>query len=157
MPFDNENYRPIPEGHRRLLVLAEFLETRVDPKRFDLAEWSADDFLPTPDCGTAACACGWAGMLPEFNALGFRLVLVPTHEGSDEKAVAPTYKDAAAGWASVQTFFELSYSQTYSLFEMYHYRRPPGPQQVAARIRKLVAKEQSASMQAEVGAVASRS
>lgn len=43
----------------RLLTLAYFLKTRVDPAKFDMRSYcNPDDDLTS--CGTTACAMGWA-------------------------------------------------------------------------------------------------
>lgn len=53
----------------RLLTLAWFLRTQVEPEHFDLAmymsvpsktfeDWSTQDLID-PQCGTTACAIGW--------------------------------------------------------------------------------------------------
>lgn len=45
----------------KLLKLAEFLETRVPKKAFNLAIWTTGGYEePTPECGSTACALGWA-------------------------------------------------------------------------------------------------
>lgn len=55
------------ESNRRLLVLAEFLETKVPTKRFDYNQWADDAAnLVEPLCGATACALGWATAIPEF-------------------------------------------------------------------------------------------
>lgn len=144
MPLDSSSYEPMPEGHRRLLVLAGFLETKVPPARFNLADWTADrDSIPTLECGTAACACGWAGMIPELNALGFRLVLAPLRPGSRDLAPTPEY-GGLMGWAAAIVFFGLNSSTAYRLFDELSYESDPTPHEVAARIRSFVAEHSSA-------------
>ncbi len=63
------------ESRRRLLVLADFLDA-LPPRRFDYSSWVGMDWKGLPDlsCGTTACALGWATAIPEFQALGLRLV-----------------------------------------------------------------------------------
>lgn len=65
----------IEEGNRRLLVLADFLDT-LPPERFDYNRWVGCDWAGRPDlsCGTTACALGWACAMPEFQALGVKMV-----------------------------------------------------------------------------------
>ena len=55
----------------RLLMLADLLEGKgvfkgEEPplKRFDMSNWK---------CGTAGCACGWAGSHPWFTRMGFKI------------------------------------------------------------------------------------
>jgi hypothetical protein len=61
---------------RRLLKLADFLETQVPEDKFNFHEWVDYDWQGKPDlsCGTSACALGWATTIPEFRKLGLRLV-----------------------------------------------------------------------------------
>src|SRR4051812_34205362 len=58
---------------RRLLKLANKLET-VPRKKFDMGQW----WGPVRDaqenvCGTAGCALGWATTVPSFRAAGLSL------------------------------------------------------------------------------------
>lgn len=57
----------------RLLTLAWFLKTQVEPEHFDLGtfisvpnkgaqDYSPDDLL-APECGTTACAIGWCAVV----------------------------------------------------------------------------------------------
>lgn len=55
----------------RLTKLADFLESSVPDDKFNLEKWSTG--LDLNECGTAACACGWATQL--FSNEGF--VLAP--------------------------------------------------------------------------------
>lgn len=61
-------------GNRRLVKLAAFLEklprNRFDYSRFIGADWEGGQNL---ECGTTACALGWAATMPEFRRLGVRL------------------------------------------------------------------------------------
>ncbi len=45
-------------NRRRLRKLAKFLKT-VPPKRFDMGKWASFEFSKE-NCGTSACAFGWA-------------------------------------------------------------------------------------------------
>lgn len=132
MPFDSENYQPIPEGHRRLLVLAEFLETKVPASAFDLSDWN---------CGTSACAVGWATTIPEFRLLGLRL---RTDKGQshlypilwESGTLAPLI-----GWDAVCVIFDINEFQADGLFEIGSYEELPTPRSVAANIRTFVAEQ----------------
>lgn len=57
-------------------------------------------------CGTTACACGIAGVLPQFNRLGFRL----TEYG------APVYKNRMY-FRAAMVFFGLDYEDVGTLFD----------------------------------------
>ena len=67
-------------GRRRLLLLAEFLETKVPRRRFVFAE-----VVYTPygkkggygkGCGTVGCAVGWMPAIPAFKRLGVTIETV---------------------------------------------------------------------------------
>lgn len=62
---------------KRLLDLADLLG-RVPPKKFDMTSWARNlppDMDPANEeqCGTSACALGWATTLPWARKLGARL------------------------------------------------------------------------------------
>lgn len=130
-------------GKRRLLKLAEFLETaKIPRKRFDMSTWAeaqgdscvAD--VQLKDCGTAACACGWATTIPSFRKAGFRLVYDPD---------SPDLPDLQFGedkeFAAVEAFFNLEECDATSLFRAEAYEEGRAtPKRVAKRIRSFVAK-----------------
>lgn len=113
---------------KRLLRLAEFLEG-LRPEEFNLARWvtrlRGDEY-----CHTVACAAGYAGMLPEFNEMGFHL------EGQD-----PFYKEVY-GFSACSMFFGITRDEVVRLFLSSSY--PGGtktrPTTVAKRLRSCVAK-----------------
>jgi hypothetical protein len=140
MPFDATNYKPIPEGHRRLLVLAEFLETKVPWSRFDLGVWS-DKIGGPNECGTTACACGWGTTIAEFRVAGFRLVNELTPGTADDGTPEIAF-GALRSWPAIQAFFEISdVEDAYELFWEDYYPVNPAPSFVAARIRTFVAEQ----------------
>jgi len=64
-------------AHRkRLLLLAEFLRTKVPEDRFKMHYWVAPGWKgsQTLSCGTSACALGWAATVPALRRAGLRLV-----------------------------------------------------------------------------------
>lgn len=132
MPFDNSNYHPIPEGHRRLLVLAEFLETKVPVEKFSLSRWQ---------CGTTACAVGWAATIPEFKALGLSL-------GQTNCPVGPIF-EGKMDMDAARAFFHLDIAgcdalkgDAVHLFHACGYGPDPrAATDVAARIRSFVAEQ----------------
>lgn len=65
-------------GKRRLLKLADFLESGVPPKRFNMDLWGDGNERGTPACGTVACALGWASAVPSLRRAGVEL----RHSGS---------------------------------------------------------------------------
>jgi hypothetical protein len=64
----------IEEGNKRLLYLAGKL-SRLPPERFYYGDYVGMDWKGAKDlsCGTTACAIGWAGSMPKFQALGLTL------------------------------------------------------------------------------------
>ena len=57
----------------RLKLLAEKLRT-VPSEKFDLTEWYRPEVKSGEyQCGFAACAVGWATMMPEFREQGLVL------------------------------------------------------------------------------------
>ena len=86
-------------GRARLLKLADFLETDVERKRFNMTAWAQfakplgkapknavipikfgpfneirEAIRSVPKCGTAACALGWGTAMPSLYKLGLRVV-----------------------------------------------------------------------------------
>ncbi len=149
MPFDSANYQPIPEGHRRLLVLADFLETKVPRERFSLSVWANTTGDDINLCHTTACACGWGTTIPEFHALGFYLTPM-----GDSCTVDIGY-DGRTGWGAVRSFFEITERAARFLFEATNYENRKDIDTVAARIRAFVAMKQAAPQTNEIGAVGS--
>lgn len=134
----------MPSNDLRLGILADFLDT-VPPEKFDLKDWyiSGDvDFEhgPSPyNCGTTACAIGWATAIPEFQAAGFAIYL-------DN----PLFIDHGllneaqfTGWDAVERFFGLTYTEAQVLFSASYYNLADirDPVAVAERLREFVAQE----------------
>lgn len=126
----------------RLLLLADALETRVPADHFDLREWRegddgrnvSDGDLLNHECGTVACAVGWACALPEFKA-----------EGLSYDGAMPDFK-GSTHFCAVNDFFEIGYAGSRHLFLATEYPdngagpgADTGPLEVAARIRAFVA------------------
>lgn len=113
-------------GKRRLLKLADFLETKVPARRFHLRNWADDDFAPD-HCGTVACACGWGTAIPSLFRAGLRL---------------DRHGDLQGDWDTVESVFRLEGDDAEYLFAYWCYSNNPTPKQVAKRIRSFV-KERS--------------
>lgn len=122
----------------RLQTLLDFLRT-VEPDRLRMAQWTNQLYLnKEPSCGFAACAIGWAGQIPEFNALGFTCSPAPRFSNETTLEI---------DWAAVETFFELSGKAAEYLFGMWTYNydadgqvelgesEEPGHENVLKRIR----------------------
>ncbi|AKV03166.1 hypothetical protein AKJ09_09829 [Labilithrix luteola] len=130
----------------RLLRLADFLDT-IPEKSFDFACWVSGEFGDDGalSCGTTACAFGWATTMPEFRALGLRLLkdgvgiaspsLISTNETTYWKRVREAAKEV----------FGLSVSELEWLFtpsdEEYDGKPEDdaSPAEVAVHIRNFVA------------------
>lgn len=119
------------EGLRRLLVLADFLET-VPASRFHMDVWVGDDWKGAADlsCGTAACAMGWATTIPEFQQLGLRLVAFSRYGGRPQFY---GYQDFEAAVA----FFRIDECDANMLFTS-EPDRNESPKVVATRLRDFV-------------------
>lgn len=111
------------EGNRRLNLLADLLEQRVKPERFDLRTWCNGGGA----CGTVACAVGWACSFPEFIEMGLSM----------SKDFDPVYgniigcglksyhlekiTDAHVHWEAVCHCFGIHHDQATFLFDFYEY------------------------------------
>lgn len=119
---------PMPNklGRHRLFVLARFLSLLRDD-RFDLKHWRSDDF-DVKDCGTTACAGGWATTLPSFRRAGLKF----THDV--DFGLTPTFQDKI-GYFALEDFFNINNSISFAFFcpEKYVSSSTP-PKRVAQRI-----------------------
>lgn len=130
-------------GKRRLLKLADFLETKVPLNRFDMCHFAGAVADGRPACGTSACAAGWAATIPSFRAVGFRLI------NSRTMGIYPGL-GRARGWAALEKFFVLNRMQVCELFDTHDPRTKTmnnlhSALAAAQRIRNLVAREQAAA------------
>lgn len=145
-------------GIRRLNILANYLRG-LQKGNFDLSSWAthnsamrkADgEYVSKPlkeivtdvkegACGTAACACGHATMIPAFRKAGLKL----SWETGDEKIAADlvfTTKDSVYwGLDAAQMFFKLSFRDAEQLFMSYSYK-VGSKTNVARRIDSMVRK-----------------
>jgi hypothetical protein len=116
-------------GKRRLLKLADFLETKVPPDSFNMSHWGRGDDAGKPQCGTTACALGWASAIPSLRKAGVRLAPDGGFVGDSP-------------WGISQKVFGLNLDQHSFLFDngqTFDMTRRRGVKVVAKRIRKLVA------------------
>lgn len=82
------------------------------------------------ECGMAACAFGWAAMIPEFREAGLGLSI--SRPGG---IAAPTYNGQCAFDAACD-FFDIDYHQAQALFESH--LELATPDQWAANARRLL-------------------
>jgi hypothetical protein len=131
---------------QRLLKLAHFLDS-VPRKKFDigsfitvksdnLGEDFSDEYdywtvkaLKNNECGTVACACGWAATIPSFRKAGYKLNDFGTIMFNGEK-----------DWGAIEDFFGLEETESSYLFlgSSYPYDYKTTPKQVKQRILKFL-------------------
>lgn len=87
-------------GKRRLLKLADFLETAELPGEFDLGTLGESITDGQPTCGTTACALGWATTIPSFRRAGLHLSSKGALRCKGMRE--PIWKDLAARFFSIQ-------------------------------------------------------
>ena len=95
-----------------------------------LAELSDATFDVVMDCGTVACAVGWATSDPVFNAQGFYYGPCPNYTDETDK----TYYN----WDAVEQFFEIEYPIAQCLFSEETYSFFAKPTDVIERIEALL-------------------
>lgn len=120
---------------KKLTKLADFLEHDVPSKQFNLQEWVSGSG-GVNDCGTIACACGWAAISPKFRGLttkemqfgGINIICTGT---------------GAEGIEAVVDYFHITEAQGDYLFLDYNYPNTGGGRMaVVKRIRKFVKDKQ---------------
>ena len=95
----------------RLLRLADVILPKVPKANFDMSYW---------ECGTTACAIGWACQDPVFNAEGFKFT-----EGYGDAWKVPVFQaepDTFKRWFAIQRFFDLNLVDAEYLFSGTKYR-----------------------------------
>lgn len=136
-------------GNRRLLKLADFLET-VPRKNFDYSTLAGSDWDGKKDfisCGTQGCALGYAASMPAFRKIGLRLSLTESYGDSPSAVVhmKNVDSDEADGdqlYSAVEEVFGLNIDETDFVFNMYMGQPESTPKQVAKKIRKFVTKRE---------------
>lgn len=129
---------------QRLKTLADFLLT-VPEKQFDIEIWHREN-----ECGTVACAAGWACTIPEFNAAGLRLMSEAAglkHVlGSEDSEYSYPVFDPQDGTEidsheqALKEFFAISYDLVDAIFFSggYLHNRAATPQAVANKIYSIL-------------------
>lgn len=129
----------------RLNTLASFLKT-LPMDVFDISSWycgnmqSNMELLSRPDaiaaaheCGTSACAMGWAVTIPEFKEAGLK----PYRDSYSGMSI-PTFRGEQGqdyiGFQAAEHFFGISRRMAKHFFGPDAYTREPQPSDVAARI-----------------------
>ncbi len=135
-PAEAPTVNPIDIGAERLRILADFLPS-VPERQFNLIFWAEGPRIE--ECGTAACACGWATTIPAFRAVGLKL---------DTQLGMGIIFGELLDWEAVTTFFGLTHHEAEHLFSAERYGFRATPAIVAARIREHLA-ERSAKASAQ--------
>ncbi len=101
----------------KLLALADFLENQVKDHWFDLRYWATTGFTEQ-ECGTTACAAGWATVC--FPDSGLSLTHHMAGINITMKYVSNGRTDFGSG--AVQQFFGIGDELASHLFYHHHYR-----------------------------------
>lgn len=134
-------------GKRRLLTLIRFMESapKSVSRRFSMGVWfmhldgkhshgiepgTVVNRTILNQCGTKACALGWAATIPALRKAGLKLV-------ATDGIGAVRYRDHDGTLESASAFFELDHHSTHNLFMSIE---AESPKQWAKAARKLVAK-----------------
>lgn len=108
----------------RLLKLANFLEKKVKPKWFALHTW-AEEGWKEKECGTTACAMGWA------------TVCFPRSKLTISKTGVLKYGNSL-NWQAVKKFMQISEGDALYLFSDHSYNYLGTRKDVIERIRQYV-------------------
>ncbi len=122
---------------QKLLKLADFLEHKVKRGWFDLETWGTHGF-PEKECGTTACAAGWATVC--FPRSG--LSLVPSSNGYYGQTLDICFKRTQSsprirGIKAVEKFFEIDADTAEYLFDPEEYPARRGKKSVIRRLREI--------------------
>jgi hypothetical protein len=124
--------RTEPIYKHRMRVWADFLDT-VPEGTFDLREW---------ECGSTACAAGWACRIPEFQEVGLELI-----HNELNPATYPSFRGYDS-YSAVREFFGLDLRECDRIVDERHYDtgRKTKPSVVAERIRETAGIEKEKTM-----------
>jgi hypothetical protein len=124
----------------RLLKLAKFLDS-VQQKHFNMGWWG---YAIDAECGTVACAAGYATTIPEFQAEGLTAPDAPC-------TLQPAYGEFC-GFHALGAFFGLTMPEAMNIFLATCYPVAGdriSPAMVAAKIRGFVAENLEKTVRAE--------
>lgn len=127
--------------HRRLLKLAEHLETGVPRKRFNMNFWKRE-----AGCGTVCCAMGHGVSVPSLRRAGLKFLFTELWQDNDddEERDYTVVCNGQEGLSAAEEVFGISFDQAEYLFMPMSYSaeldsfQPITPKIVARRIRKFV-------------------
>lgn len=131
-------------GNERLKLLEQKLRTLNPLKenlQFHMGHWyqELENFSPSEgeECGTVACAAGYACTIPELKAEG--LGLSGDSGYSSTKQFCPSFQGTHR-WTALSKFFKLTNAETQWLFNGGSYKKHTDeitPLEVADRIKKI--------------------
>lgn len=126
----------------RLKTLANFLRN-LDEMVFSISQWydaimsKSVNNITRPDavefaheCGSTACALGWAVTIPEFKEAGLTLSII----GAEPFTYPTPYFEGFGGYVAASKFFSIPQSISQNFFGPSAYEGEPSPKDVAARI-----------------------
>lgn len=147
-------------------VLNEVIASEKLTKHFNLVNWVGtatrhqvidtmiDRSTPSKlervvDCGTTACACGYAAIDPWFNNRGLRFETISANDyypdAGDQTALSIVFRDPESdgrgyySFSAISKFFNITHADACDLFVASSYEQTPvGPQQVIDRLRKFM-------------------
>lgn len=115
-----------------MVVLLNELQAEIDrgvmnPEKFSLGHWETEK----DDCGTVACAVGYAMRDPDFIACGL-----------SARNMSPIYINDVGteylSWYAVEKFFDICEFDTYHLFHSASYKGNVRPEDVSARLTEFI-------------------
>lgn len=101
----------------------------VNPDQFDMTEWSSER-----DCGTIACAAGWAAHDPWFNARG-----LTAEEGTLHWKDPDARSQPETDFYAIQAVMGLEHDAAYALFMPTQYPGDSWGSEALAAVRERVA------------------
>lgn len=106
--------RMTPQQASNLNVLQNFMDSPIPKSRLDMNLWQQDGFSAN-DCGTRACALGWACTIPQLQAQGLRMRKARTHYG--DSVSTPCIAEATGALDSARKLFGLKEEESLYLFQ----------------------------------------
>lgn len=149
----------------RLLKMADFLETQVSPKNFNLREFvttkdgcsslpanqkvnlNKPKLDPKNECGYAACAIGWMPAIFPKSFKWFKIFYTANDLLVRRTYIDNNHYDGCDTWTDAKLFLGLSGEPcrrnqlTYLFSDSSYHPSRRGPKSVAARIRQFVNKD----------------
>jgi hypothetical protein len=100
-------------GNDRLEILENFLYNLVETRE---AQFSMNVWYVKEECGFAACALGYACLIPEFNELGLHLDESDSFPRFQPKLNGILFDETTASLETAEKFFDLSNAEARWLF-----------------------------------------